>query len=81
MQFGDLINTSENEFTDISSELFRQYSFGNGAELVIQDPIALSVSASGGHRVLDASGTSYYVPTGWNYLHWKTRDGSPHFVK
>lgn len=80
MTFNDLKNESTNEFTDISSEEFRLYCFYNGTELRIDNPVALSVSENG-HRVFDATGTSYYVQNAWCYLQWRAKDGQPHFVK
>jgi hypothetical protein len=80
MNFSELRNESANEFTDISSEAYRKYAFA-GAVLEISNPIALSVSESGGHRVLSGDGESYYIPKGWLYLEWRAKDGQPHFVK
>lgn len=76
-------NKSNHEFTDISSEQWRQYTFlkdGAVVALRIQDPLRLAVSASGGHRVFDASGLCHYVPSGWFHLSWEAKSGQPHFV-
>lgn len=81
LTFADLRNKSTYEFVDISSEEYRTYSFKTGGHLVITNPIALSVSSSG-HRVLDAWGNSYYIGnTDWNYISWKVKGNTPHFVK
>jgi hypothetical protein len=77
----ELRNESTNEFTDITSEEYRMYVFSSGDQLRIDSPVALSVSESGGHRVFDAAGNSYYIPKGWDYLQWRAKDGQPHFVK
>jgi hypothetical protein len=81
MEFKDLINESGLEFTDISTEEFRMYEYNNAVKLTIEQPLALNVSESGGHRVLDAEGMSHYVPKGWIHLKWKAKDNKPHFVK
>lgn len=77
----DFRNESELEFTDISSELWREYRFLNGETVRIDDPLKLNVSASGGHRIFDGAGVSHYIPAGWIHLMWKTKDGAPNFVK
>jgi hypothetical protein len=76
-----MVNKSEYLFTDISSEQFRAYVFETGVEVKIDSPEFLSVSRSGGHRILDANKVSHYVPNGWVHLYWKAKDGSPNFVK
>jgi hypothetical protein len=68
------------EFTDISAEESRQYSWPCGARVVITSPLQLNVSESGGHRILDSNGVSHYVPTGWIHLCWKVKAGAAHFV-
>jgi hypothetical protein len=79
MKFEDLKNESKNEFSDISSEEYRRYDFKEYS-ITINSPIALSVSKSGGHRVLDAEGKSHYLMPSRNHLEWKAKDGQPHFV-
>ncbi|MBK3780132.1 hypothetical protein G3A43_07665 [Paraburkholderia aspalathi] len=77
-------NESKHTFIDISSELYREYTFpGRGRVSItvrIDNPTDLSVSESGGHRLLDAEGVSHYIPAGWVELRWKARDGAPNFV-
>lgn len=75
-----LRNESTNKFVDITSERTRTYVFSGGAEVVIDSPSYLSVSA-GGHRLLDAAGTSHYIPKGWIQLKWVVYPDAPHFVK
>jgi hypothetical protein len=79
---GMFINMSDHVFTDISSEQVRKYTFPNGNTLTIDRPLYLSVSPSGGHRVFDANGKSYYVniAQSW-YIEWVAQIGRPHFVK
>lgn len=76
----ELINKTDRQFTDISSEEYREYEFGNSV-VRIEQPQFLNVSDSGGHRVLDGAGISHYIPDGWIHLQWKAKSGSPHFVK
>lgn len=73
-------NESGLEFTDVSSEKYRTYTFTEGS-VTITLPTDLNVSSSGGHRLLDASGKSHYVPAGWLHLEWEAKDGAPNFVK
>ena len=68
------------DFQDISSEQYREYVFSGGETVRIDEPRQLNVSASGGHRVSDASGMSHYIPTGWLHLRWLPKDGAPGFV-
>ncbi len=67
-------------WTDISTEKVRVYSFPNGL-YPVSDPLWLHVSVSGGHRILDARGHSHYVPPTWLGLSWTVKDGKPNFVK
>lgn len=73
-------NESDLEFTDISSEIARTYTFPGGDTVKIVNPKQLNVSAAGGHRIFAEDGC-HYVPAGWVHLHWTVRDGAPHFVK
>lgn len=75
------INKSNFVFTDISSEEYRSYEFSNGKVIRIDEPLQLSVSPSGGHRLFDATGVSHYIPKGWVWLKWKAKKGFPNFVR
>jgi hypothetical protein len=77
----DFVNHSDNEFTDISSEASRTYNFGQKGFVKIANPIKLSVSPSGGHRIFSADGQSHYIPQGWIHLSWTVKQGQPNFVK
>jgi hypothetical protein len=77
----EIRNSSENVFTDISSEEWRLYEFESGAKILIKSPTHLSVSKIGGHRLLDEDGISHYVPATWIHIAWKAKDDKPHFVK
>jgi hypothetical protein len=68
------------EFKDISDEVHRTYEFPGGDIVTIIDPIKINVSKSGGHRILDAAGTSHYIPPKWIHLKWTVKGDSPAFV-
>ena len=74
------INESGLDFKDISAETFREYKFPNGEKLRIINPLFLNVSASGGHRLFDANGFSWYVQPveGWS-ISWRVKEGKPNF--
>jgi hypothetical protein len=72
-------NESGLQFTDISSERFREYDFPGGATVRIDAPLQLSVSENG-HRILDDAGISHYVPLGWIHLRWIAKEGRPNFT-
>jgi hypothetical protein len=74
------LNESGLVFKDISAETHREYKFPSGTTLRIQNPTHLHVSASGGHRLFDAQGTSWYVQPveGWS-INWKVKEGKPNF--
>lgn len=63
------------EWKDISMEEWRRYTFPNGDEVLIEAPLKLNVSASGGHRVASADGNGHYIPKGWLHLEWKNKPG------
>jgi hypothetical protein len=74
-----LKNESKREFTDISSEEWRSYTFiGDEGqhEEKIENPQYLSRSASG-HYILDINGVMHFIPIGWVHLKWKA---DPHIV-
>lgn len=77
----NFINKSNLEFTDISSEEFREYVYPDDTHIRISNPLYLHVSSSGGHRIYDAQGMSHYIVKGWIHLFWKAKDGEPNFVK
>lgn len=85
MEFKDIKNESGLEFTDISSEKFRKYIFMSTDGTLVSneypEPIGLNVSKSGGHRLILSSGVCAYIKPEWIAIHWKAKDGEPHFVK
>ena len=74
------INVSNFRFIDISSELFREYIYPNGAKLRIEYPMRLSVAKNNAHRVFDMNGLSYYIQPNWLAIVWKARPGTPNFI-
>jgi len=72
-------NGTDLKFTDISSEKYRVYDFGDKA-VKIENPLQLNVSRNG-HRVFDKQNVSHYIPLGWVHLYWEVNDGQPNFVK
>ena len=76
------INESALEFTDISSEIEREYIKYDKNLKLDGEPLYLNVSKSGGHRLYTSTGWCYYVQPreGWA-IRWKVREGKPHFVK
>jgi hypothetical protein len=64
------------KFKDISEEEYREYDFGvDEGTVKIVAPLWLHVSASGGHRILDNDGISWYIPARWCALRWKAKPG------
>jgi len=89
----ELRNETDLEFIDISSEKERTYHFPimhnpephsnkkGHVYITIHEPQWLSVSKSGGHRILSKKGTCFYIPPMWYFLSWEPKEGQPHFVK
>jgi hypothetical protein len=68
------------EFTPINNEAFRTYVFANGGKVTITAPVSLSVRRKpegDSHRIIDAEGTSHYIPAGWIHLFWRGKDSTP----
>ena len=79
-----MFDALKRDWTDISSEKWRAYRMWiDGVEVIetIDNPLKLHVSASGGHRILDAEGISYYIPPKWSRITWEPNENEPHFVK
>jgi len=74
------INYSRLKFIDISSELFREYLYPNGAKITISLPLRLSIAQNNTHRVFDSEGLSYYIPPNWIGIVWKAKPGAPNFI-
>jgi len=71
---------NELEFKDLTDELYRVYDWLDGKTLIINNPVKLNVSSSGGHRVLDDDNISHYIPSGWKHLYWKVKEGKKPFA-
>lgn len=71
------IDQMDLEWNDILTNEYREYLFPDGFVVRVDNPMRLNVSESGGHRILDADGMSWYIPSGWRALRWI---GDPHFV-
>jgi hypothetical protein len=85
IQFSDIKNTSDRDFKDISTEKCRIYTYPgyvgaikedgidsliNTIDIIIQHPIGLHVSKSG-HYIIDAKGSTHFMPNGFIHLLWK----------
>ncbi len=79
LTFADLHNASSLEFSSLESEEWREYAFADFRVIRIERPVALNVSRGGGHRLLDHTGISHYVPKGWVHLRWRAKPDAPHF--
>lgn len=53
---------------------YRTYIFPNAEPVIIDEPVMLNVSESGGHRIIDKKDVAYYIPSGWVHLFWETID-------
>jgi hypothetical protein len=65
------------EFKDISHEESRAYRFPGDEIVEIEEPVALRVSASGGHYVVDSKGVAYYIPKGFIAIAWNNYEDQP----
>jgi hypothetical protein len=80
------MNKNPDDFTpiDISSEEWRIYTYPNGSEAHIENPVCLYVIKDdrGGvtHRVVDKDGVSHRPERGWVKISWKPKPGAPAFV-
>jgi len=69
----------EYDWKNIDNEEFRVYIFQGGCKVVIDHPLKLYVSKSGGHRLFDSDGISHYIPPKWIHIFWKAKNGQPNF--
>lgn len=76
----DITTNPDLTFLPLEDEQYRVYEFTGGDQIRINAPVALHVSKSGGHRILDSMGISHYIPAGWIHLFWVVVDGQPHFA-
>ena len=80
MDTSKITNNPDLKFNSLEDEKFRVYEFPNGTSVKIDCPVALAVSASGGHRVLDVLGVAHYIPSGWHHLYWQPKEGTLPFA-
>lgn len=65
---------------DISSELYRVYTYANGDKFRINNPVSLFLLDGGdSHRVIDAAGVTHRPTRGWVGLSWKPKPGEKAF--
>jgi hypothetical protein len=76
------LNETELKFSDISSEVEREYLRFDETLKLDGEPLYLNVSKSGGHRLYTSTKWCYYVQPreGWA-IRWKVKKGQPSFVK
>lgn len=55
-------------------EEWREYVYADGFTYRVDTPAALFVKnkpEGDSHRVVDASGVTHYIPSGWRILRWR----------
>ena len=66
--------------SDISTELYRIYTYADGQKFRINNPVDLYLLDGGNsHRVIDAAGVTHRPTRGWVGISWKPKEGSPAF--
>lgn len=65
------MSSKELAWKSIETEEYRIYLFDGGESVKIDNPVKLNISDSGGHRIVDSEGISYYIPPYWNCIKWK----------
>ena len=77
-------NNPNLKFASIDVELWREYDFMTGSgdvvTLRIDSPVALNVSSTGGHRIIDKEEVAWYIPYKWFALRWMAKKGAPRIV-
>lgn len=63
------------EFSNISSEAYREYTFNGGETIRVENPLYVNVSKSGGHRILISNTETVYIPPTWLSLNWAVKKG------
>ncbi len=66
------------DFKEISTEEWREYTFSNG-KVRIDKPMWIHIKRQTdslhSHRIMDGSGVSHYIPSGWLSISWKSPEG------
>ena len=70
MKFKDIRAADGVEFKDISEIKYRTYYYPDGS-VTFDNPIAINVSKSGGHKLILEDGKSVYVRPGWFAFEYK----------
>lgn len=65
MNFKDVQEQEVLEFKSVENETYRLYIYKNGFTIKVDNPVAIHISRSGGHRLILASGRCMYVKAGW----------------
>ena len=66
------INLDEN-FMDVSHELYREYIYSNGATLTIKSPLRMRVLPNNSHIVFDGK-KFWWVAPGYISIRWEERE-------
>jgi len=64
------------QFSDVSAEEYRIYTFPGGEKIRVDTPQYLNVSKSGGHRIIVSENSTVYIPAGWLSVQWVNRPGT-----
>lgn len=72
-------HTTDLEFKDISTEVYREYMYSNGGVLRVEKPIQIAISRSGNHRIITEDGMSYIVAPQWLAIRFKVKPGAANF--
>ena len=79
LKFSKIRVNGDMKFNDLSDESFRSYIFPKGT-VTIPNPVALHVSNSGSHYVIDGGGKAHCIPTGWIELIWDSSHNDYHIA-
>jgi hypothetical protein len=73
MTFDDLKDKlpDSHEWKDISSEEYRIYVYTGFDVIRVEKPVALAISKSNTHRVVNAEGESFIIPPEWLCIRFK----------
>lgn len=65
---------------DISSEEYRRYTYPDGSSFTVRQPLRLTITGSGSHRVEDMQGETHRPSPNYIAISWKPKAGAPAFV-
>ena len=72
-------NTTPLPFRELVGEVWRRYTFPDNTVVTVNAVRYLAVVDNGNHFLLDATGRSHFIPSGWNHLEWTVEPDAPHF--